>query len=241
MKKFGILAATAAMVAVTPALAQAATAYSTANVNLRAGPSTSYPAVVVIPDGSKLQVFGCLQSPNWCDVGFAGGRGWVSGTYIQMSYSSKRVYVKPDYYQRLNVPIVTFSVDSYWDNHYKSRKFYSERSRWEKYDGEHRRDAQPARVDNRHDNNHSQMNAPKPVDNRTPDAHHDMKSPMKSDMQKPDARKPDDKPRMDNKAPDHRDNKAPMKPQADGKAGNQQKQMKLPPCKPGQSGDCQAN
>ncbi len=72
-----------------PAIANAATnGFATTNVNMRSGPSTRYPAVVVVPAGAPIVIHGCLNNVNWCDVSFARGRGWVSGSYIQAATSS---------------------------------------------------------------------------------------------------------------------------------------------------------
>lgn len=125
------LSACAGLMALTlPAMAEAAQAISTANVNLRAGPSTQYPPVLVVPAGNRVEIFGCLSSANWCDVGYAGYRGWISGSYLQTQFSSRRIYVDPDYYGRLGIPTVTFRVDNYWDRYYRGRDFYRERDRW---------------------------------------------------------------------------------------------------------------
>ncbi|MBB4955734.1 uncharacterized protein YraI [Agrobacterium vitis] len=125
------LSAFAGLAAVAlPAAAEAAQAISTANVNLRAGPSTQYPPVLVVPAGNRVEIFGCLSSANWCDVGYAGYRGWISGSYLQTQYSSRRIYVDPDYYGRLGIPTVTFRVDQYWDRNYRGRDFYRDRDRW---------------------------------------------------------------------------------------------------------------
>lgn len=136
MKKLRIFALSAAFVAVLPGLAAAATAYSTANVNMRSGPSTQYPPVLVIPAGQRVDIQGCMQSANWCDVAYAGYRGWVSGSYLQTTYSQRRVYVDPQYYRPLGIPSITFSVGSYWDRHYRDRDFYRDRDRWR--DGNYR-------------------------------------------------------------------------------------------------------
>ncbi|ATN36168.1 hypothetical protein ACO34A_20475 [Rhizobium sp. ACO-34A] len=130
MKKLSILAAGLLAAIVIPAVAEAAPAFSTANVNMRSGPSTRYPAVIVIPYGARVEIQGCMQSANWCDVSYAGYRGWVSGTYLQALYSQRRVYVGPEYYRPLGIPSVTFSIDNYWDRHYRSRDFYRDRDRW---------------------------------------------------------------------------------------------------------------
>ncbi|OLP42899.1 SH3 domain-containing protein [Rhizobium oryziradicis] len=130
MKRVYLSAFAGLMAVAAPAMAEAAQAISTANVNLRAGPSTQYPPVLVVPAGNRVEIFGCLSSANWCDVGYAGYRGWISGSYLQTQYSSRRIYVDPDYYGRLGIPTVTFRVDQYWDRNYRGRDFYRDRDRW---------------------------------------------------------------------------------------------------------------
>ncbi|MBY5534786.1 SH3 domain-containing protein [Rhizobium leguminosarum] len=130
MKNPFVKIAAAGLLMLAPAIAQAAEGYSTANVNMRAGPSTRYPAVAVIPAGSSVEIRGCLSDVNWCDVEFYGGRGWVSGQYVQALYQQRRVYVGPQYYRPLGIPMIRFSVDNYWDRYYRNRDFYRERDRW---------------------------------------------------------------------------------------------------------------
>lgn len=128
-KLFGALALLALVAA--PAMAEAATqGFATANVNMRSGPSTAYPAVVVIPNGEPLTIHGCLSDTPWCDVSFSYGRGWVAGRYVQAIYRQNRVYVEPRYYRDLGVPIITFEAGRYWDRYYRDRDFYRERDRW---------------------------------------------------------------------------------------------------------------
>lgn len=128
-KLLGALALLALVAA--PAMAEAATrGFATANVNMRSGPSTAYPAVVVIPNGEPLTIHGCLSDTPWCDVSFSYGRGWVAGRYVQAIYRQNRVYVEPRYYRDLGVPIITFEAGRYWDRYYRDRDFYRERDRW---------------------------------------------------------------------------------------------------------------
>ncbi len=94
------------MLLFAPAIAQAAEGFATTNVNMRAGPSTAYPAVTVIPAGESIEIFGCLADAPWCDVEFYGGRGWVHGAYIQALYQQRRVYIGPEYYRPLGIPVV---------------------------------------------------------------------------------------------------------------------------------------
>ncbi|MFS8115762.1 SH3 domain-containing protein [Rhizobium jaguaris] len=118
-----------------PAIAEAAEGFATANVNMRSGPSTQYPAVTMIPVGTPLQINGCLNETPWCDVSFFGGRGWVAGQYIQATYQSRRIYVGPQYYRPLGIPTVTFNLDDYWDRNYRGRDFYRDRDRWRRGPG----------------------------------------------------------------------------------------------------------
>jgi hypothetical protein len=51
-----------------------------AGVNMRAGPSNGQPVLATIPRGSPIEVVKCGQ---WCEVIFAGQRGWVYKTFIR--------------------------------------------------------------------------------------------------------------------------------------------------------------
>jgi uncharacterized protein YraI len=130
VKRILLKIAATGMLLLAPAIAQAAEGFATANVNMRAGPSTAYPAVTVIPAGESIEIYGCLADVPWCDVEFYGGRGWVHGRYVQALYQQRRVYVGPQYYRPLGIPVVVFSFGSYWDRHYHDRDFYRDRDRW---------------------------------------------------------------------------------------------------------------
>jgi uncharacterized protein YraI len=131
-----------------PALAAAAPGFATGNVNIRAGPGTDYPVITTISAGSGVEIIGCLSGWAWCDVAWAGARGWVAGNYLQAVYQEQRVYL-PTYAPRVGLPVVSFSF-GYWDTHYRARPFYRERDwwrdRWERRD-----ERQDTRQDQRQD------------------------------------------------------------------------------------------
>lgn len=112
-----------------PALALAVEGYTTANVNLRAGPDAGYPLIDTIPAGAPLDIQGCTSGWEWCDVIFQDERGWVAGNFIQYDYDNQYVLV-PRYGMQIGIPIVTFVINSYWSSHYRDRPFYRERTRW---------------------------------------------------------------------------------------------------------------
>ncbi|MCQ8784298.1 SH3 domain-containing protein [Mangrovibrevibacter kandeliae] len=107
-----------------------AVAIATTDVNLRAGPSTGYPAVDVVPSGDNVRVYGCLEQRSWCDVSYGGIRGWMSSDYLAY-FDRGRRYTGPRVVA--SAPIVTFSVGNYWGRYYRGRSFYRDRDRWDRW------------------------------------------------------------------------------------------------------------
>jgi len=86
------LIALAFILVAVPALAQSrpAIAYTTANLNMRAGPGTNYPVLTTLPRNAGVTIFGCTADYRWCDAAFTTARGWVSGRYL--SYAAEGPY-----------------------------------------------------------------------------------------------------------------------------------------------------
>lgn len=121
-------------------IASAQDAYTARPMNLRAGPNREYPLVEQLDAGSPLEVHGCLDSWSWCDVSAEDGtRGWLYAGGISFVYQGGRVPVY-SYGPQLGLPIVTFSIGSYWGNYYRGRPWYAQRDQWE-----HRNFPPPAR------------------------------------------------------------------------------------------------
>lgn len=114
-----------------PVCAYASEGYVVDNVNLRAGPDPSYPLVDQLPTGTEIDVQGCTEGWEWCDVinEGDGSRGWIAGNYIQYEYQDQQVLL-PDYGAQIGIPIVAFSIGAYWDRYYRSRPFYGQRGDW---------------------------------------------------------------------------------------------------------------
>jgi uncharacterized protein YraI len=117
------------VVAATPAAA-AVSAFVSTTTSERAGPGGYFPVVAVIPRGATLTLYGCLSGGSWCDVSYAGARGWVPGTYVEAYYRARRVFV-PRYVAEIGVPIVSFNIGFYWGRHYHDRPFFADRFRYE--------------------------------------------------------------------------------------------------------------
>lgn len=107
----------------------AADGYVLADVNLRAGPGTDYPAITVLPKWTGLQVQGCVEGYSWCDVRVGAERGWVYAEYLEVLQGNEAVYIE-DGGPGLGIPVVTFSVAAYWDSYYRTRPWYRNRAYW---------------------------------------------------------------------------------------------------------------
>lgn len=118
-----------ALLLLVPAAAFAVPGYTVATVNMLAGPDTQYPLIYSLDAGTPVDVQGCTEGWQWCDVIAAGSRGWIAGPYIEYLYNNQPVIVT-DYGARIGIPIVTFAIGTYWGRYYVNRPFYRDRTRW---------------------------------------------------------------------------------------------------------------
>ncbi len=109
-----------------PERAFAANGYATTDVNMRSGPGVGYPRIVVIPRDAAVTIRGCLDSRRWCDVSWAGWRGWVSARYLVWARYERPIY-RPGYPPLWGGPIIQFRFDLYHDRWYRDRPWYRKR------------------------------------------------------------------------------------------------------------------
>ena len=86
--KLVAMLATGSMMILSPLSANAETATTTQNVNLRSGPGTEYERLATLAAGIRVDILKCETS--WCRVAGQGIRGWVSAGYLE-----RAVVVKP--------------------------------------------------------------------------------------------------------------------------------------------------
>lgn len=127
--------------------AQAATAITATDLNLRVGPGTVYGAIDIIPEGAPVEVFGCLSGWEWCDVDWDGLRGWVAGEYLLRPGTA--VYL-PSWAPVIGLSVVSFSFDVYHDRHYHGRPWHRER-RWSGFWRDRREAREERREERRED------------------------------------------------------------------------------------------
>lgn len=150
-----------------PAAAFAAEGYVSVNTNLRAGPDVQYPLIFIIPAGAPVSVQGCIDGYAWCDVIANGERGWIAGNYIQYVYQDQPV-VLPSYGARIGVPIIAFSIGTYWGSYYSHRSFYGRRDYWYHRPPPHRPPPPPPRHPVGRPPGHRPPSGHRPPDHRPP-------------------------------------------------------------------------
>ncbi|MBB4132448.1 SH3 domain-containing protein [Xanthomonas sp. 3075] len=96
--------------------------HASSSTSLRAGPAAEFRRVGDVQQGNTLQVYGCLKNTIWCDVRSPDSRGWMLAKDI--AFDRKAV-----------TRVVSFSLDDYWDAHYRGREWTveSERALWRDY------------------------------------------------------------------------------------------------------------
>lgn len=56
---------------------------TTANLNLRKGPGTTYAVIVVIPSGASVKLLDATAQNGFLNISWNGNNGWSSGTYLK--------------------------------------------------------------------------------------------------------------------------------------------------------------
>ncbi|MDR2990904.1 MAG: SH3 domain-containing protein [Burkholderiaceae bacterium] len=112
-----------------PLAAAAQQAIVSGGGNLHAGPDRSYPVVAQLAPGTPATVMGCVSGYGWCDVVVPGGlRGWMFSGRLDYAYQGAPVPLV-SIGAAIGVPIVTFTLGTYWNNYYRDRPWYRD-TRW---------------------------------------------------------------------------------------------------------------
>jgi uncharacterized protein YraI len=122
-------AALAAVLALPCAAFAQVDAVTNQPVNLMSGPGDDYPVVTGLGPNQPVEVFGCVSTYEWCDVGLDDLRGWVDGNALTYPYEGNYVPLQ-SYGAVIGLPVVVFSIDDYWGRYYAHRPWYGDRDRW---------------------------------------------------------------------------------------------------------------
>lgn len=127
---FALTTAAACLALVAPATA--ANGVTTSAVNMRIGPGTSYQVIVAIPATQPVTIVGCVNGYAWCDVIWAGRRGWVAAAYLYDAVTLVRVTTAA---ASGGIPMVSPWVDARRDARIGYRVERRMDRRWDRWTG----------------------------------------------------------------------------------------------------------
>lgn len=120
------------------ALCAAAPAFISSHVTLRDGPGTNFPAIIVVPKGTEVEVLGCAR--GWCEVELGDDEGFMRQDLLNFLDDGPPIVVFP--------PVFYDQGNRYWREHDRGawESWRRDRGRPDRrYQGEPRRnDRQPA-------------------------------------------------------------------------------------------------
>ncbi|WP_206930911.1 SH3 domain-containing protein [Roseococcus thiosulfatophilus] len=105
---------------------------TTGTVNMRIGPGTQHPVLVAVPTSQPIVIMGCLPGMAWCDVVWAGHRGWVYARYIHYAAPG---YVVPIATVHHRIPMVSPWVEAWRDARVQYRVHRRMDRRWDRWVG----------------------------------------------------------------------------------------------------------
>jgi uncharacterized protein YraI len=109
MRAKSLIAGVSALAAViaAPSMAMALQAVAVTDLNMRAGPGSQHPIVTTIQSNGQVEILGCLEQGQWCQVNWQGNQGWAYSEYLAITETDERIFV-PQARSVLDIPIVAF-------------------------------------------------------------------------------------------------------------------------------------
>ncbi|WP_346898867.1 SH3 domain-containing protein [uncultured Roseibium sp.] len=95
------------------------------DLNMRAGPATTYPIVTTLPAEAGVTLHGCNASTSWCDVSWGADRGWVAARDITIALNGGYTVVSPRVASAAGVAVATYGR-AYWNTHYAGQPWYKQ-------------------------------------------------------------------------------------------------------------------
>jgi uncharacterized protein YraI len=141
MRLFASIIVLAAAWMAAPGAAHADPGFVASRTFAYAGPDESFPRVAYLRRGTRLEVRGCLERYDWCDVLWGRhryDRGWVSEDMIDFYYRG-RSWRSRDYFRFRRPAIVIWDIDRYWDDSYRSQRFFRQRESFRRLGSGHER------------------------------------------------------------------------------------------------------
>jgi uncharacterized protein YraI len=135
MRVFASLVALAAVWMAAPVAAHADPGFIAMRTFAYAGPDEDFPRVAYLRRGTRLEVRGCIERYDWCDVQWGrhrDDRGWVNEDAIAFYYRG-RSWRSYDYFRFRRPAIVIWDIDRYWYENYRGERFFRQRDSFRRF------------------------------------------------------------------------------------------------------------
>ena len=86
------------------------TATASTELNVRSGPGVQHEVIGAIPSGGEVNVVGCIDSANWCEVTSDAANGWAYGDYLNVKAGDEVVSLYPNR-QEVGVTVIEAPAD----------------------------------------------------------------------------------------------------------------------------------
>ncbi|WP_265501129.1 DUF1236 domain-containing protein [Paracoccus beibuensis] len=100
-----LMTTAAATIALTGSAMAQTTATASTDLNVRSGPGVQHEVIGAITAGNEVDVAGCIDSANWCQVSGDGIEGWSYGDYLNVTAGDEVVSLYPNR-QEIGVTII---------------------------------------------------------------------------------------------------------------------------------------
>lgn len=191
-------------------VAEGSSLWNAGMAEVRAGPDESFPAVGALRNGEFVQVHGCVEDYQWCDISDDSLRGWMSARHLSYRAQNQPLVIA-DHGPSLALPVLTFVLAAYWADYYRDRHWYHNHSHWHNW---HYRPRPP----------HIGYPPPRPphLQPRPPRPPQGVRPPA---VRPPAVRPPNPRPPHAGNAPSRPDMRPPQRPQ---RPGNHQRPVRKP-------------
>ena len=114
---------------VAEVVAESSSPWNVGMAEVRAGPDESFPAVGALRNGEIVQVHGCVEDFQWCDISDESLRGWMHARHLTYRRHNQTLLIA-EHGPSLALPVLTFVLAAYWADYYRDRHWYRNHSHW---------------------------------------------------------------------------------------------------------------
>lgn len=94
-----------------PGVAMAHDGMTTADVNLRTGPGLDHDVITTVGDEQAVEIEGCMEDGQWCEVSWQGSEGWMHSDYVAVIDGGTEMTIGEARTAGMDVPVAHYPMD----------------------------------------------------------------------------------------------------------------------------------